>query len=479
MATAPIVFGDQQQSGDQELAGASPLAINVLVDGAGAVRRRPGLSAWDKFPTTVPHASQVDGLGQARGELYYVTADRTIFRLIPESGAVENCSTTGADSFLAGTGRPVLAETQFRIVIAGGAAPERVNVGTGVTAALLGGSPPNCSHVAAMSSRLFLDNQTGGSANIGHINFSGVGSAGNETFDALDFVSAEARPDSIISLRENTNELFAFGQTSLQVFSPDPTIVLAPGRTKNRGCLAGHSPIRQDEDFAWLDDKKQFVLSDGRADQVLSEPINATLDSIPVANLTDCWGFRYAEGQWDALVWALPTDGRTFCFSGGWSQWQGWTEGQGFTAWPGKSHFYWSQQGVNLVGLSTGQIAKLDLAANTDLGGRIKAEVTTGFLNRDTLAIKDCQVLRLVFKRGVGTTTDPRVLLSWRDDLGGFKGPKVIGLGTTGQKVFTVEIRSLGTYRARQWKLEFSDTADFILAKVEEVFQVVGDGDNA
>ena len=136
-----------------------------------------------------------------------------------------------------------------------------------------------------------------------------------------------------------------------------------------------------------------------------------------------------------------------------------------------KSHFYWAEENVHLVGLGTGQIAKWDAATHTDLGTTIKAEVVTGFINHDTDATKLCQGVHFVFKRGQSSTA-PTVLLSWRDNLGAFCQPVRISLGTTGDYVQNVEVRGLGTYRSRQWKLEMTDAADLTLARATELYSV-------
>lgn len=468
MPVEAIPFGATQESGNEQLAGASPLAVNVLIDGKGAIRRRPGLATWDGFPTTIPEAESVDGIATFDDEVYWVNSSRRIYKTDPTTATATNLSTGGPTSFLAGTGRPVFAETQFRLVIAGGSAAEKVD--SGATAAeRLGGSPPNSTQIVALASRLVSDDLTS-SSTVGHMRFTRVGDSGNETWDALDFVTAEARPDPIVALRENSNELFVLGESTVQVFSPDPTTVLAPGRTVNRGCIAAASVVVFDEQLAWLDEFRRFVVSDGRSVNVISDPIASTLKEIET--VTDCWGFHARVDAYDVLVWVFPSDGRSFCWQigGGWSQWQGWNGGH--TVFPAKSHCFWSDQDVDLVGLSTGQIAKLDPDATTDLGDTIKAEIVTGFLSHGTDAHKSCDAARFTFKRGEATTTAPQVLLSWRDDTGAYCNPIRMDLGTTGDTIFTVEKRSLGTYRRRQWKLEFTDAADFVLAGAEEVFTV-------
>ena len=470
MGTAQLFFGNDQRSGDQQLAVASPLAVNVLVDGAGAVRRRPGISTWSGFPTTIPEASQVDGITSFEDEIYFVTASRRIYK-VSSAGVATDLSTLGTESFLAGAERPVFAETAFRLVIAGGEEPAKVD-SAGTYAERLGGDPPWSTYAAPLASRVFTNDLTD-SSTLGRIRASRTGNAGNETFDALDFVASEARPDSTVALRENSNELFAFGSTTLQVWSPDPNTILATSRALNRGCAAPYSVIFDDEMFAWMTERKTFIRSDGRSVEELSGAIDGTIGSLTA--FSDGWGFRWDDDQFDALVWVFPSDGRSFTYQrgAGWGQWHGWTQGAGHTVLPIKSHYYWPLMDLHLVGLATGQIAKFDVTATTDLGATIKAEVLTGFDNGGTDAVKSADCLRLTFKRGQAST-DAHVMLSWRDNLGAFCRPLRISLGTTGDTMPVVERRTLGTYRTRQWKLEFDGARDYVLARSELEFTTEG-----
>lgn len=470
MPSAPLFFGNDQQSGNQQLAGASPLAINVVTDGAGAVRRRPGISAWSGFPATAPVAQQVVGLYDFEGEVYAVYENRQIVKI--SAGVATNLSTFGLVSYLNGTGRPVFAETQFRLVIAGGGAPEKIDSGE-VVAERLGGSPPDSTHIVAIAQSL-VSNDLTEPATYDQVRVSGLGDAGNETWSPLDEVPANARPDGIVSVQASTNQLYVFGNRTLQVFTPDASALFAPLAALQRGCVAPHGVIAVDEDFAWLTEQRVFVRSDGRSITELSDSISATLDGM--TTVSDAYGLRWTADQFDCLAWVFPTDGRTFVSQagGGWGQWHGWTDGSGHTLFPATAHHFWPDENLHLVGLADGTIARLDSAAVDDLGGRIKAETRTGFINRDTDAHKHCQAVRFTFRRGHASGTEPHVLLSWRDDLGAFCSPLRLGLGAQGDYVFTVERRSLGTYRARQWRLEFSDAVDFVLARAEEIYTVGG-----
>jgi hypothetical protein len=496
MPSAAISFGNQQATGDSPLAGAPGLSYNVVVDGAGAVRRRPGIVAWDDFPGLAAYEASANfpfftdlSVGAiasfqgkpvwTAGEIVY-DGDRRFLDWwsLTEAGALDILSGSGLPT----TGRPVFAETQFRIVVtAGGNTGDGSGLYWNGSAAFgsiwipsgSSGVGPFATQIAALAQRLFTNDGFTASVN-NRILYTGPGSAGNLTMGALSFTAAEARPDAVVALRENSNELFAFGGTTLQVFVPDPNIILAPQRAVNRGCSAAHSVIRADEHFAWFDDQRQFVVSDGREIDVPSDPIAETLDAIET--VSDCYGFRVNQGQFDLLVWQFPTDGRTFAYqrNSGWSQWSTWDVDLGHGPFAITSHYYWPEQNLHLVGLEDGTIAQLSNSAYTDLGDQIVAEVTTGFINHSTDAVKFTDALHLTFKRGQSASTEPKVFLSWRDDLGAFGDPIQIGLGTTGDYVSTVTLRTLGGYRRRQWKLLFSADAELVLASVTEDYSIGG-----
>ncbi len=476
MSTAMLNFGNNQESGDSVLMGASPLAVNVLVDGKGAVRRRPGLSAWASFPASPPDQFQIDGITTFQDQVFWVNGQRRIYRLDPATANTFNMSAGGATSYLTGTGRPMFAETPWRLVIAGGDQLQKVDSGAVLSDRL--GSTHTATRIVALGVRLFSDDQTDATSQ-GQIRFSGLGQTANLTWDAFDVVTAEGKPDPITGLEGNANELFAFGSSSLQVFSPDPVSVLAPGRTINRGIAAANSVIANDEDQAWLTDLGQFVDGNGRTLEELSKPISSTIEGIMQTGLaSDCWGFRLNMGQFDCLVWVFPTDGRAFCYQqgGGWSQWHGWS-GTGYAPLAVKSHHLYLPTKTHLAGLADGRIVRFDATAGTDMGVRIKAEARTGFQRRGTSAFKHCESLLLTFERGTATGAEPFALLSWRDDLGSYCDPIRIGLGTTGDNVFTVALYSLGTYRGRDWRMEFTDAADYVLAGAEETFSIDKEGD--
>lgn len=472
MPTQPVMFGNDQESGNAQLAGASPIALNVLTDGRGTVRRRPGLASYSEAPTTAVDATGIAGLYvSAANSLFAVGVNRHLYRV--GSGAAVDTSGSEAGRQIAGTARPTFAENEAALIIAGGQDIQQfvfstlANSRLGATATE---APPKATHVAANSSR-FLSNDIGAGVVGGQIRFSRTGLVDYINWPARFFVTAEARPDRIVALGENTNEVWAWGADTTQTFIPDPTAAYAPARTIRYGLASPCSVVLADEQFAWFDPAHRFLLSDARSTKEISSPIAGTLDK--AAAFTDCFGYRIQQDQFDCLVWTSVADGRTFCYQlgGGWSQWTGF----GPAPFPVSAAFARGADNTNVVGLRTGRICQLSSSAADDLGDPIVADVTTGNLSRGTDARKWARALRLTMQRGATAEGDdePQVLLSWRDDGGEYCDPLAIGLGTDADKEFTVELRSLGVYRRRQWRLVYSGAAEWVLAGAEEEFDVL------
>ncbi len=472
----PIAFGPSQQAGSEQLGGAMPMAMNVVIDKAGVVHRRPGVQAYSGAPATVVDADGITGLVETQGGNLYAIGGHPTQKPIYQvtgGGFVDVSATTGYK--LQGAFRPVIAETEAMLAMTAGDVPLKLQFSTGLTSAL-GGTPPTATHVVANSSRLLVNSYPN---DRGVIYYSGLAAgtsiSGHETWSGLTsgFFSAEARPDPISALWENTSEVFAFGRTSLQYFSPDSTTVYAPVTTTEHGCAALYSIVKVDQSFAWLDHQRRFVMSDGRKLEVIGE-LRHILEA-PVDDVSTCYGYRVHVGYVECLVWTFPEDGRTVAFQigGGWSQWAGY-ENNAPKPMTILSHFQKPGTDDNIVGLTTGRIAALETGAVDDLGEPIFASATTGFIDRGTPARKQCVCVRLTFKRGESATyPGPSGSLYWRDDLGGWSSGLPVYFGSSGESTPVLEFRSLGVYRRRQWKFEFSGLVDFALVSAVEEFNVL------
>jgi hypothetical protein len=481
---AAIDFASGQQSSNEALGGAIPQSVNVLVDSVGAIHVRPGISTWSDFgpSPSLSASTSVDGISVWDSYPVYVTSDRRIHAQLAPGHGVDLSDGT-APTMLDGGTRPVLCPSRVRIIIAGGGLLQKWEGPGTPLSANLGGDPPAATHVVKSNEYLVV-NPTGLS---GQIQWSDIGDAGEESWAVSSssnagFLELSADSDPLPALYQNTGELIGFGTRTVQTLDPtaDTTatgvpIVWLNTRTWTQGCNAPYSFAQNDETFGFLDSLKRIQLSNGRAYQAISDPaITETLRNLDT--VSDCWGFRMAIGSWDLLGWNFPTMGRTFVYDTTlktWSEWRGFS-GNNWAPWIAKSHFYWPDAAVHMVGMGDGTIAKMDTSSITDAGAPIVAEITSGFNDFGTDNWKQHISTRFTFKRGLGVSgasPGPVCQLFYRDSTGAWSDPIQLPLGDPSDPSPVIEVRSLGMFRTRQWRLRMSDSVPLTFVRAVCTFE--------
>jgi hypothetical protein len=343
------------------------------------------------------------------------------------------------------------------------------------------GDPPLSTHVVANSSRLLANDSF---VDKTKVRFSGIFQGTTDTSEMEDwtvdgnadhggFFTAEARPDNILAIADNTNEIFVWGTDNVQVFVPDSSLIFAPAATREFGTIAPYSIIKKDQEFFWLDQYRRIVYSDGRTFQNIEKPIKKQLDAL--TNPSDCFGFRVITSNREAFVWNFIQDQIAFCYQvdAGWSTWHGWDSAAGnFTKLNVLSSHLRRNGGVNVVGTFDGKIGKFDVDTPSDLGELVVSQVATGFIDHSTDNRKFCKCVKISGRRG-SSSTESLGRLEWRDDTGNWNGPLYMDFGTTGDNTIVKEFRSLGVYNRRQWRWTFSDSANLSLVRVQEEFDVL------
>lgn len=458
----------------EELQGAAPKLINFLPAPDGSLRIRPLVQPWSDFPAPAPAGDPIVGLTIWKGNVVYVsqnatTGVRKLWAWQGPSNVIALSDSTSATQ-LEGTGRPVFTMDSDRVVVAGGGAPQKWD-GTGLSSRL-GGSPPNVSHLGYAATR-FIGNASDLS---GILYWTPPGVGNHETWNtSLDFAEAESAPDAVVGLYTAANEAFAFGQSTTQIFVPDPeTAFSTTTASLSVGCAAPYSPLNCDSTFSWLDDRRRFVDSDARQFNLLSSPTLAKSVS-KLGTVADCWGARIRIDAWDLLVWTFPTEGKTLCYDRSTKKWSEWLsfDGVNWTPWVGQSYVYWPDENLHLVGLADGTIGTLSLDATVELSQGVKAVSRTGFMDGGTSNRKLSKVLRLKLRRGTTATTSstvPVAEIAYRDDLGAFVGRQQFSLGA-GDYAPVIERWGLGQYRTRQYELTFMGSAEFVLSEAKEMLE--------
>jgi hypothetical protein len=123
-----------------------------------------------------------------------------------------------------------------------------------------------------------------------------------------------------------------------------------------------------------------------------------------------------------------------------------------------------------MVGMDDGTIATLDAFAVYDLGKPVRVEVVTPFVAHEGAVQKHCKTVIAQFSRVYSGSG--RVRISMRDDMGPWRVVEDIDLGAGMDPALTM--RSLGVYRQRQWKVEYTGGNDFVLSSMVEEYDVLG-----
>ncbi len=529
----PIPFGPALETSSEEISGASPEAFNVIADARGVIRKRPGLAAYTGVaPATTVDANGVLGLYLTEQRVAHATGTANVSGTHPgvlyAVGATVNASGGGSNTgrnvyrivggtaTLVGTGvanenrlatpaaiattrfpRPVFAETEALLIIAGGAEIGKIDIRPETFSApnftnpnpdyhemaFLGGCPPLASHVFTNSSRVLANDTQLDQTKIrfSDINQGITSTTGHETWDpspgAAGFFTAEARADSVVACAENTNDVWMFGRTSLQLFLPDSSVTFAPSITSEIGCLAPYGVCKDDDKFIWLDHQTRIVGSQGgnKWDD-LGGQVQATLDALTVPS--ECYTYKFSESFANVVVFRFETDQTTLAYQSGvgWAKWALHDAASDtFSMFPVLSHHRRADGGLNVVGLSTGVICTLSLDNTTDLGSAIVAYVSTGFLDRESSNLKQSVAVHLTFKRTPALTFGVSCFIEYRDNLSSEWTIIPIDLGTEdGDLNPVVTIRSLGTYRRRQWRFRFAESAGLFLVGATESFVDLG-----
>lgn len=484
--TNTIVFGLGGAPALEQIGGAPPLSINMLRDGdrTNYLRLFPGTSAWSDFPTTIPAASEITGITDYAGKIYYMSADRYL-RVVDAPGTVTALSTATATTQLAGTARPVFAKTNTRLWIAGGRELSYWVKGDATMSQLASSNVNRTTHIIANDTRLLapdLDNPD-------EVLYTDRNILGSEAthltgWAALNAIRAEARPDDLVAIHENSSEVFLFGKETLQVVAPDPTVAYAAVNSVNVGCGAPYSIISvfDEGSFAWLTNDREIALADGRSVTYLSRPdMTSTLRA--VSTVSDCVGYRVKIRNWDILLWLFPTAGKAYAYerqTKTWFQPSGYDTAAGtFAKLPMTAYHYWAEKDVHLVGLATGDIVKLDTAAAQFAGQPVIGESISGFENAGIEASpKQTLQVTVPMQRGLGTygqAIPPYVELYYRDAPGAWSQPYHLSLGASEDQAPQFRKRMIGRpYKRRQWRmLVGSGTTAVSIGPMQEVAEIL------
>lgn len=467
----PVDISGGQVSGVDDLSSGAPSVVNWETDEAGVNRPRPALArhVLSNFTT-----SPIIGLCRWKTYIIIVTTDRRIWAVsdfVP--GYANALSDSTSATQLGGNRRPTFALGDLAVYIAGGAQIQRWNPSLAYSEVIA--ASPQCSHIAALGQRL-VANVTSSFDLAGTYVWSDIGESTWGTWPAANFSTAAARPDPIVAIYENTNEVSMFGSETLQTFGlgSDPTLPFEQAAVINVGLGAPYAVTRLDNEYALLDDRRRIVITDGRSVQPISDAIQKDLRD-PAFVVSDAHAFREERGQQSLIAFRFPASRRTFVYD---RKGQKWAERDYYAApfhadWPASAYVYWPALNYHLFGssLAAGGLLRFDENSRVDIDGALVSERTTGWQDFGTANRKRSASLRLFMRRGTAAqgATPGALEVRRQTDSQPWSPWKQLSVGTPedyGQLADTYALNCI--FRRCRYGVRFSNTENMSLVSLQD-----------
>lgn len=304
--------------------------------------------------------------------------------------------------------------------------------------------------------------------NTGRFYISGI----NDTtsWSALDFATAEAKPDLLLCPVNAVGQLWLFGRITTEIWTNTGASTFPFGRVSNAvmeaGILAPHSAVDIDNSIIWLG---QDEFGEGlvyRANGFTPQRISTS----PIERI-----IQEADNQENIRAWAYQEDGHVFyVLTGGglptslvydlttqlWHERAFLNNEGGLEQHLGSCHVF--AFGKNLVGSRVdGKIYSMSLDFYDDDGAEILGERTYTHVLDEYNRIR-YNSLEIGFETGVGTQTgqgsDPKVSLELsKDGARTWSNPNTKSIGKVGKYQTTVSFRRLGIAEILTFRLRITD----------------------
>ena len=295
----------------------------------------------------------------------------------------------------------------------------------------------------------------------------------NLVVDPLDFASAEAVSDILISMISDRRELWLFGTKSVEVFSNSGGIFPLErinGSIMDVGCAAKHSPARLDNSVIWLGSDNRGDCTVWRATGYQPQRISTNAlenEFRRYARIDDAQAFTYQQNGHLFYVLTFPDARKTWAYdvsTGQWAERAHRTDNNVMQRDIANCHVLYGRS--HLVGdFRNGNVYELDLDTYTDNGDAIGRVKSFQHITRDNLRQFFSQ-LTLDMEAGVGNDgeIDPKVSLRWSDDGGHvWSATLTASIGKIGEYMKKPHFNRLGMGRDRIFEVSTAAKAKIVL----------------
>lgn len=229
-----------------------------------------------------------------------------------------------------------------------------------------------------------------------------------QSLDALNFASAEAQPDPIISVLSDHRELWLFGEQTVEIAqtSGDADLVFTRTAMIEYGCAAKYSPAKSDNTVFWIGRNEAGHGVVYRADGYSPVRISTHALESHIASygdLSEAWGYCYQQNGHTFYVLTFPWKA-TWAYDASTTRWSriGYLEPQSGELEQHRGNAYFFMRGLHLIGDHTsGNLYRLDLDTYTDNGAPIYRERAWSVIENEGRMIRHVR-LELKAEMGVG-----------------------------------------------------------------------------
>lgn len=291
-----------------------------------------------------------------------------------------------------------------------------------------------------------------------------------EAIDPLDFATAEAGPDDLVTLIVDHREAWLLGQNTTEVRynsgNADFPIEPIQGAFLQVGCAAPRSVVKLDNTIFWLASDDRGLAGYHRAENWNSKRVSNDAFDFAIASYSrvdDAVAYSYQQEGHGFIVISFPTAGATWSLdvsNGLWHERPYRLSDGTLTRHRSNCQMYFA--GLTIVGdWEIAQLYSLDLGYYTDNGAAILSMRRAPHLaNGVDYAFHHS--LQLTMQTGVGLTTgqgsDPQAMLRWSDDGGyAWSNERWASIGRLGERMARVMWRRLGKSRDRIYEVSITD----------------------
>jgi hypothetical protein len=287
--------------------------------------------------------------------------------------------------------------------------------------------------------------------------------------DALQFASAESKPDPLLRVLVVNREVWLFGSESLEPWqdtgasSQTFPFERVTGAVMDRGTAAALSCTSLTGTAFWLgDDLIVYAAAGYTPSRISNYAVEEFLRKAGDAGqVSDAFAFTYTQAGHSFYILTLPSFGMTFAYDIGTQIWHERRSGTQLTpaVWNVTCIVPWNQ--TLYVGMQSGAVGILDMDTFTELGDPIRrAAITPPFYLDGKRGI--LTTVEVECELGVGLNTgqgsDPEVMLRFSDDgAATWSNQRTMSIGRTGDRIDRAIARRLGMFRQRALEISISD----------------------